>query len=104
MLKEFARSAHPPFRVWSAASSSGEEAYTIAMVLAEVLGSGEWEVVGTDISTRVLERARRGLYPLDRSASIPRSTSAATASRARTATRGCFSSAGSSGTARGSSR
>lgn len=71
MLKEFARDARPPFRVWSAASSSGEEAYTIAMVLAEVLGSGEWEVVGTDISTRVLERACRGLYPLDRSATIP---------------------------------
>jgi len=60
-----------PFRVWSAASSSGEEAYTIAMVLADLLGSAEWQVLGTDISTRVLERARKGLYPMERAATIP---------------------------------
>ena len=60
-----------PFRVWSAASSSGEEAYTIAMVLSEVLGTAEWSVHGTDLSTRVLERARKGVYPLERSAGIP---------------------------------
>jgi chemotaxis protein methyltransferase CheR len=61
-----------PFRVWSAASSSGEEAYTIAMVLADVLGSADWRVVGTDISTRVLERARRALYPMERASTIPK--------------------------------
>lgn len=61
-----------PFRVWSAASSSGEEAYTIAMVLSDVLGNAEWQVLGTDISTRVLERARKGLYPLERAATIPK--------------------------------
>ena len=60
-----------PFRVWSAASSSGEEAYTIAMVLADLLGSADWQVMGTDISTRVLERARKGLYPMERAATIP---------------------------------
>jgi len=60
-----------PFRVWSAASSTGEEAYTIAMTLAGVLGGGEWSVLGTDISTRVLERARKGLYPIERSRNIP---------------------------------
>jgi chemotaxis protein methyltransferase CheR len=71
LLKELAHRSSGPFRVWSAASSSGEEAYTIAMVLADVLGTAEWEVLGTDISLRVLERARRGLYPLDRSTPIP---------------------------------
>jgi chemotaxis protein methyltransferase CheR len=74
-MKEFIRSLRPlplPFRVWSAASSSGEEAYTIAMVLADVMGGAEWEVVGTDISTRVLERARQGLYPLERTNTIPK--------------------------------
>jgi chemotaxis protein methyltransferase CheR len=60
-----------PFRIWSAASSSGEEAYTIAMVLADLLGSAEWQILGTDISTRVLERARRGIYPLERATAIP---------------------------------
>ena len=59
------------FRVWSAASSSGEEAYTTAMVLADTLPEGNWEVFGSDISTRVLERARNGQYALERSAQIP---------------------------------
>lgn len=59
------------FRVWSAASSSGEEAYTIAMVLAETLGKAPWEVVGTDISTQVLNKARRGQYSMDRIDGIP---------------------------------
>lgn len=60
-----------PFRVWSAASSTGEEAYSIAMVLADVLEARPWEVFGTDISTRVLERARRGHYPMERASQMP---------------------------------
>jgi chemotaxis protein methyltransferase CheR len=60
-----------PFRVWSAASSSGEEAYSIAMVLADCLGQASWDIVGTDISTRVLQRARAGHYPLERTRNIP---------------------------------
>ncbi len=59
------------FRVWSAASSSGEEAYSIAMVLAEHLGAAPWEIMASDISTRVLERARTGHYPLERTKGIP---------------------------------
>ncbi|MBW7900872.1 MAG: protein-glutamate O-methyltransferase CheR [Rhodocyclaceae bacterium] len=59
------------FRVWSAASSTGEEAYTLAMVLAETIPSTPWEIVGSDISTQVLERARRGHYPLERNEGIP---------------------------------
>lgn len=53
-------------RVWSAASSSGEEAYSLAMLMAENLGVRSWEVFGSDLSTRVLETARAGVYPLDR--------------------------------------
>lgn len=60
-----------PFRVWSAASSSGEEAYSMAMVLADTLGEAPWEVVGTDISTRVLRKAEQGHYSLDRISGIP---------------------------------
>lgn len=60
------------FRVWSAASSSGEEAYSIAMVLTERLGRSTWEIVGSDISTKVLDLARRGLYPLERAQTIPK--------------------------------
>jgi chemotaxis protein methyltransferase CheR len=75
VLKDYIAAQRPvpaPFRVWSAASSSGEEAYSIAMVLADVLGGGKWEVVGSDISTRVLDKARAGLYPLERNGGIPR--------------------------------
>ncbi|MCC7415901.1 MAG: protein-glutamate O-methyltransferase CheR [Acidobacteria bacterium] len=73
-LRETIVPAHPRsrlLRVWSAASSSGEEAYTIAMTLAEHLPDGGWEVVGTDISTRVLETARGGLYPIAAAQKIP---------------------------------
>jgi len=66
-----AASRPQPFRVWSAASSTGEECYSIAMVLADCLGQAAWEVVGTDISTRVLERARAGHYPFERTKHIP---------------------------------
>lgn len=60
-----------PLRVWSAAASSGEEAYSISMVLEDIVGDKPWEVVGTDISTRVLESARRGVYVRQRTANIP---------------------------------
>jgi chemotaxis protein methyltransferase CheR len=60
------------FRVWSAASSSGEEAYSIAMTLDDCLQGGAWEVLGTDISSRVLARARLGHYLMDRTDNIPR--------------------------------
>jgi chemotaxis protein methyltransferase CheR len=59
------------FRVWSAASSTGEESYTLAMMLAEHLPNAPWEVVGSDISTQVLEKARRGHYPMERNEGIP---------------------------------
>lgn len=59
------------FRVWSAASSTGEEPYSIAMVLADRLEGDTWEVMGSDISTRVLERARVGHYPMERAADMP---------------------------------
>lgn len=60
------------FRVWSAASSTGEEAYSVAILLAEKLGlQAPWEIVGTDLSTHVVEQARRGLYPMERASRMP---------------------------------
>ena len=58
-------------RVWSAASSSGEEAYSIAMTLAETLPNSPWEIVGSDISTKVLSKAVAGHYSLARTEGIP---------------------------------
>ncbi len=63
-------------RVWSAACSSGEEPYSVAMSLLTHLPRSEgWtvEIVATDLSTQILTRARTGIYPMMRSASIPHS-------------------------------
>ena len=72
-LQTFAASRRGrPFRVWSGASSSGEEPYTIAMVLAETLGmAANWEIVASDISLSMLEKAHAGLYPMERGKGIP---------------------------------
>ncbi|MDH4263271.1 MAG: protein-glutamate O-methyltransferase CheR [Spirochaetia bacterium] len=59
------------FRVWSAAASSGQEAYSIAMILEEAGLNGRWEILGTDINETVLEKAKRGIYPLEASEKIP---------------------------------
>jgi chemotaxis protein methyltransferase CheR len=53
------------FKFWSAASSSGEEPYTIAIVLAEYArshGTFHWEIEGTDISSQILAKARAAVY------------------------------------------
>ncbi|MBA5686983.1 CheR family methyltransferase [Rugamonas apoptosis] len=76
LLGELAQKARrdQPFRVWSAACSSGEEVYTIAMTLAEHerRGAGPaWEVRGSDVSARVLDMARSAHYPMDRATDIP---------------------------------
>jgi chemotaxis protein methyltransferase CheR len=58
-----------PLRVWSAASSTGEEPYSLAIHLAEHLGpasTNAWQIEASDISTRVLEIARRGVYEADK--------------------------------------
>jgi chemotaxis protein methyltransferase CheR len=61
------------FRVWSAACSSGEEPYSIAMLLADQLDTtAAWEIIASDISSRVLERARHAKYPMARAEQIPK--------------------------------
>jgi chemotaxis protein methyltransferase CheR len=59
------------FSVWSAASSSGEEAYSVAMLLSEQLGHAPWQIIGTDLSTAMVDSARRGLYTMDRARMVP---------------------------------
>ena len=58
--------AHPPgrpLRIWSAASSSGQEAYSIAMTVLDAgLGRRPFEIIGTDISPEQIKRATAGVY------------------------------------------
>jgi chemotaxis protein methyltransferase CheR len=57
------RASTRSIKVWSAASSSGQEPYTIAMVLHDNLPPGwSFEIIGTDISTEMLTRAEAGQY------------------------------------------
>ena len=62
-------------RIWSAAASSGEEAYTIAMVASEILGLYELKkrgaILGTDISFKILKQAEDAVYPKERIRNIP---------------------------------
>ncbi|KIM10197.1 MAG: hypothetical protein KU37_11505 [Sulfuricurvum sp. PC08-66] len=60
-------------RVWSAAASIGAEAYSIAMVLDEILTPHAitWEVIGTDINTDVVDQANEGLFPMRFAEQIP---------------------------------
>jgi chemotaxis protein methyltransferase CheR len=60
-----ARAPGTRLRIWSAAASTGQEAYSIAMVLAELapaLGDRKTDVLGTDIARDALKRAREGVY------------------------------------------
>lgn len=62
------------FHIWSAASSSGEEPYTIAMYLEEHFSSlkgWDWRITGSDISTKVLAAAKRAVYAGERVEAIP---------------------------------
>lgn len=57
---------HRPMRIWSAAASTGDEAYTIAILIAEKLGMDALDrvqILGTDISAPVVERAELGVFP-----------------------------------------
>jgi chemotaxis protein methyltransferase CheR len=63
-----------PLKVWSAACSTGMEAYTAAMVLDDMSANGanfQFSILGTDISTSVLHLAETGIYTLEMIAPVP---------------------------------
>jgi chemotaxis protein methyltransferase CheR len=74
VVKEWQETGQQRLRVWSAASSTGEEPYSIAFVLDEVLESGtvDWRILATDISTRVLKTAESGVFPEQKLTSLGR--------------------------------
>jgi chemotaxis protein methyltransferase CheR len=68
-----ARDSRRPKRLsaWSAASSSGEEPYSLAMILLDSLPGWDIQIVGTDLSSRVLERAQTATWSIEKSGDIP---------------------------------
>jgi chemotaxis protein methyltransferase CheR len=74
ILSDFLKK-EPQIRIWSAAASSGEEAYTIAMCAAEITGlqniAGKIAILGTDINFRVLKQAEDGIYACDALNGLP---------------------------------
>ncbi|NHB97058.1 protein-glutamate O-methyltransferase CheR [Photorhabdus stackebrandtii] len=67
LLAKHASKNDGSYRVWSAAASTGEEPYSIAMTLSDVLGHRfqRVKIIASDIDTNVLEKARKGVYRLD---------------------------------------
>jgi len=63
-----------PIRLWCSASSTGEEAYTMAMTVVDAFGSFDppVQIVATDIDTNVLNTAQAGIYSLHRLEKLPR--------------------------------
>jgi chemotaxis protein methyltransferase CheR len=60
-----ARAAHKRIRIWCAAASTGQEPYSLAMLLkeqADKLIGWRVDIIGTDLSTEVLEKAKAGMY------------------------------------------
>jgi len=77
-LREWLRRAGPrplpPLRIWSAGCSSGEEPHSIALVCADALRERPdvaWRILATDLSSRMLARARQGVYEWPRLATVP---------------------------------
>lgn len=72
--RERSKGRDKPFVVWSAGCSTGEEPYTLAMVLSDFAvqhPSFRFSILATDISTKVLDRAREAVYDAERVAAVP---------------------------------
>jgi len=85
ILPEFARDNIRRIRCWSAAASTGMEAYTLAMVIDDFIASEralDFEILATDIDTNVLAEARRAVYSLESLAPVPQAMRAKYVQRA----------------------
>jgi chemotaxis protein methyltransferase CheR len=86
LLAERRGERNPLLKVWSAASSTGAEAYTIAMVLADIAAQRRdfrYAILGTDISTTVLAQGERAVYPAEMISPVPPEKQARYVMRAR---------------------
>lgn len=76
ILPEIYANKQSDLKIWSAGSSSGEEAYTITMVMEEYIaknGHINYQILGADISTDMLQKAVNGVYKLEKIVTIPES-------------------------------
>lgn len=74
ILPELADAGRRRIRCWSAAASTGMEAYTLAMMLSDFVARRpdmDYSILATDIDTNVLAEAQRGIYPLVALAPVP---------------------------------
>jgi len=73
-IKEWLSVGQKRFRIWSAASSSGEEPYSIVMTMLDTLEgyNSEFKLLATDISTKILNKAIEGVYDSERIEPVPK--------------------------------
>ena len=75
-LRDMVNAGHRRLRIWSSACSTGAEPYTIAMVLQEFVEANreiDYSILATDLSTEVLQAAKRGMYQRDMVMPVPAS-------------------------------
>ena len=92
LAQEIVPRHQPPraLRIWSAACSSGEEPYSIGMTLASCMGEQPWEILGSDLSSRILERAQAAIYPMERAKNLTRAQLVAHCLKGKDAFEGSF--------------
>lgn len=73
LMKEWTSDGQRKFRIWSAACSSGEEPYSMAMTILDTASTSiDIKILATDISTKVLQKAQDGIYEPEKVETIPK--------------------------------
>lgn len=72
IIPDWLKEGEKTFKVWSAASSTGEEAYTLAMVLENSLPKNvDYKILATDVDSQVIRTVQNAVYPISRKPEIP---------------------------------
>ena len=78
VLPQYAAQGRNQIKIWSAGCSTGQEPYTLSMVMASYIKNNplssirDYSVLATDISTKVLDKAASAIYPMDAVKGIPK--------------------------------